>query len=64
MEPATIAVLVFTSAFLALCIWVERNSRRQSRAAEASEPKAEDSTQSQSESRFPYRTRSATRKRD
>ena len=29
MEPATIAVIIITGAFLGLCVWIERNSRRQ-----------------------------------
>lgn len=37
MEPATIAVLVITAAFLGFCIWIERHSRNQARAAQSSE---------------------------
>lgn len=37
MEPATIAVLVITAAFLGFCIWIERHSRSQARAAQSSE---------------------------
>jgi len=29
MEPATIVVIIITGAFLGLCVWIERNSRRQ-----------------------------------
>lgn len=48
MELATIAVLVITAAFLGFCIWIERHSRSQERAARSSEsvddrPKAADS---------------------
>ncbi|MBS1841553.1 MAG: hypothetical protein JSS69_01195 [Acidobacteria bacterium] len=42
MEPATIAVLAFTAAFLGLCVWVERNSRQ--RQAISAAPKSEDIT--------------------
>ena len=42
MEPATIAVLVITAAFLGLCVWIERNSRRQQAASNA--PQAESAT--------------------
>lgn len=38
MEPATIAVLAFTAAFLSLCIWIERNSRRNQATPEPEEP--------------------------
>lgn len=41
MEPATIAVLVITAAFLGLCVWIERNSRQQRAMAnrgESAEP--------------------------
>ena len=37
MEPATIAVLVITAAFLGFCIWIERHSRRQESAQQSSE---------------------------
>lgn len=37
MEPATIAVLVITAAFLGFCIWIERHSRSQERTAQSSE---------------------------
>ena len=37
MEPATIAVLAITAAFLGFSIWVERNSRSQERSAQAPE---------------------------
>lgn len=37
MEPATIAVLAITAAFLGFCIWIERHSRRQERALQSSE---------------------------
>ena len=37
MEPATIAVLVITAAFLGFCIWVERHSRSQERASQSSQ---------------------------
>jgi ubiquinone/menaquinone biosynthesis C-methylase UbiE len=33
MEPATIAVLAITAAFLGFCIWIERHSRSQERAS-------------------------------
>ena len=33
MEAATIAVLVITGAFLALCAWIEWHSRRRSAGA-------------------------------
>jgi hypothetical protein len=36
MEPATIAVLVITAAFLGFCIWIERHSRSQERASQFS----------------------------
>jgi len=37
MEPATIAVLAITGAFLGFCIGFERHSRRQGRAPQSSE---------------------------
>src|ERR1700693_1096943 len=37
MEPATIAVLAITAAFLGFCIWIERHSRSQERAPQSSE---------------------------
>ena len=37
MEPATIAVLVITAAFLGFCIWIERHSRSQERPSQSSE---------------------------
>lgn len=43
MEPATIAVLIITAAFLGLCVWIERNSRQQRAMAsrgESAEPAA------------------------
>ena len=38
MEPATIAVLVMTGAFLALSAWIEWHSRRRSAGAARVEP--------------------------
>lgn len=38
MEPATIAVLAFTAAFLGLCVWIERNSRRRQATPAPEEP--------------------------
>jgi hypothetical protein len=38
MEPTTIAVLAFTAAFLSLCVWIERNSRRQQATPSTEEP--------------------------
>lgn len=38
MEPATIAVLAFTAAFLGFCIWIERNSRHRQAAPVPEEP--------------------------
>lgn len=38
MEPATIAVLAFTAAFLGLCVWIERNSRRNQATSRPEEP--------------------------
>jgi hypothetical protein len=38
MEPATIAVLVITGAFIALCAWIEWHSRRRSAGAARVEP--------------------------
>ena len=38
MEPATIAVLVMTGAFLALCAWIEWHSRRRPASAAHVEP--------------------------
>lgn len=37
MEPATIAVLVISAAFLGFCIWIERHSRSQERAQQSSQ---------------------------
>ena len=37
MDPATIAVLVITAAFLGFCIWIERHSRSQERTSQSSE---------------------------
>ena len=37
MEPATIAVLAITAAFLGFCVWIERHSRSQERAPQSSE---------------------------
>jgi hypothetical protein len=37
MEPATIAVLLITAAFLGFCIWIERHSRSQERAHQSSQ---------------------------
>jgi hypothetical protein len=28
MDPMTIVVIIFTGAFLGLCVWIERNSRK------------------------------------
>ena len=36
MEPATIAVLAITAAFLGFCIWIEYHSRSQERAQKSS----------------------------
>ena len=36
MEPATIAVLAITAAFLGFCIWIERHSRSRARAQPSS----------------------------
>lgn len=41
MEPATIAVLVITGAFLGFCIWIERHSRSQERAHQSSQMAAD-----------------------
>jgi hypothetical protein len=41
MEPATIAVVIFTGAFLGLCVWIEWNSRRRLASAEPVEPMEE-----------------------
>src|SRR4029077_10909302 len=41
MEPATIAVVIFTGAFLGLCVWIEWNSRRRPASAEPVEPMEE-----------------------
>jgi len=41
MEPATIAVVIFTGAFLGLCVWIEWNSRRRPANAEPVEPTEE-----------------------
>jgi hypothetical protein len=35
MEPAAIAVLAITAAFLGFCIWIERHSRSQERAQQS-----------------------------
>jgi len=37
MEPATIAVLAITAAFLGFCVWIDRHSRRRANAPEPSE---------------------------
>lgn len=44
MDPMTIVVIIFTGAFLVLCVWIERNSRKHQaglngeEAAEAAAP--------------------------
>jgi len=41
MEPATIVVVIFTGAFLGLCVWIEWNSRRRPASVAPVEPMEE-----------------------
>ena len=56
MEPATIAVIIITGAFLGLCVWIERNSRRQRASPERVEAVEEDGAVTEQE-RAPQRPR-------
>jgi hypothetical protein len=56
MEPVTITVIIITGAFLGLCVWIERNSRRQ-RASQEPVEAVEESVAVTKQGRAPQRPR-------